>query len=106
MTRGVIDIKGFMAIQTGSGVESTNDEIFMYPNLPIHRQDGPKDYLGRWRLSLLPYNRPLLPYNRTLLPYNRSLLPYNRSLLPYNRSLLHYNRTTLEGGVLIRRVPY
>jgi alpha-tubulin suppressor-like RCC1 family protein len=46
VTRGIIDIKGFMAIQTGSGVESTNDEIFMYPNLPIHRQDGPVDYLG------------------------------------------------------------
>jgi len=44
--RGAIDIKGFMAIQTGSGVESTNSEIFMYPNIPIHRQDGAKDYLG------------------------------------------------------------
>ena len=44
--RGAIDIKGFMALQTGAGVETTNSEIFMYPKIAIHRQDGPKDFLG------------------------------------------------------------
>jgi len=46
MMRGLIDVKGYMAIQTGCVVQSTNSEIFMYPKIDITRQDGEKDYLG------------------------------------------------------------